>query len=107
MKFIAFIFLGLGVFFALLGNLGVLRFPDVYTRLQAASKCSTTSLFSLFIGLVLLEGVSSFSLRIGVIGLFFFVTGPVASHLIGRSAWEGGVLPWRRVKKVPPKKKKC
>ena len=99
MIFIFYIFLLLSILFAFLGNIGMLRFPDVYTRLQASSKCATTSLLSLFIGLMILEGLSSMSVRILVIGIFFLLTSPVASHVIGRSAYEGGILPWRRVRK--------
>jgi multicomponent Na+:H+ antiporter subunit G len=89
-------FLALGVFFGLIGNLGVLRFPDVYTRLHASAKCSTTAVVSVFLACVLLEGFSALSGRIAVIALFFLLTGPVTAHIIGRRAWKRGVLPWRR-----------
>jgi len=98
MSLIAYSFLFLGVFFAIFGNIGVLRFPDVYTRLQASSKCTTTSILSLFIGLMILEGFSPVTLKILVIALFLLITSPVASHVIGRSAYEGGILPYRRKK---------
>ncbi len=99
MIYIFYIFLFLSIFFTLFGNIGILRFPDVYTRLQASSKCATTSLLSLFIGLMILKGFSSVTVRILVIAIFFLLTSPVASHAIGRSAYEGGILPWRRVRK--------
>lgn len=98
MILIVYIFLFLSIFFSFFGNIGILRFPDVYTRLQASSKCATTSLLSLFIGLMILKGFSSISVRILIIGVFFLITSPVASHAIGRSAYEGGILPWRRVR---------
>lgn len=98
MKLIVYIFLFLSIFFALFGNIGILRFPDIYTRLQASSKCAITSLLSLFIGLMILKGFSFISVRIMVIAIFFLLTGPVASHVIGRSAYEGGVLPWRKMR---------
>jgi multicomponent Na+:H+ antiporter subunit G len=90
------VFLALGVFFGLAGNLGVLRFPDVYTRLHASAKCTTTTVVSIFIACLLLEGFSALSGRIVVIALFFLLTGPVTAHIIGRRAWKRGVLPWRR-----------
>lgn len=89
-------FLALGIFFGLVGNLGVLRFPDLYTRLHASAKCSTTTVVSIFIACVLLEGFSALSGRVVVIALFFLLTGPVTAHIIGRRAWKRGVLPWRR-----------
>jgi multicomponent Na+:H+ antiporter subunit G len=48
---------------------------------------------------MIFRGFSSISVRILVIGIFFLLTSPVASHAIGRSAYEGGILPWRRVRK--------
>jgi multicomponent Na+:H+ antiporter subunit G len=92
----AVVFLVLGVFFGLVGNVGVLRFPDLYTRLHASAKCSTTTVVSIFIACVLLEGMSALSGRVVVIALFFLLTGPVTAHIIGRRAWKRGMLPWRR-----------
>jgi multicomponent Na+:H+ antiporter subunit G len=90
------LFAVLGVFFGIVGNLGVLRFPDVYTRLHSSAKCSTTTVLSVFIACLLLEGFNPLSGRILVIALFFLLTGPVAAHIIGRLAWKRGVAPWRR-----------
>lgn len=98
MKFIAYFFLGMGVFFATFGNIGMLRFPDVYTRLQASSKCGITSIISIFIGLIIMEGLSPTTIRILIITIFFLITSPVSSHIIGRSAYEEGILPWRKEK---------
>lgn len=90
------ILLIVGIFFGILGNIGVLRFPDIYTRLQASSKCSTTSIFSIFIACMLLRGFTPMTGKILVIALFFLVTGPVTSHIIGRSAWKRGIIPWKK-----------
>ncbi len=89
-------FLGLGIFFGVLGNIGVLRFPDVYTRLQASSKCGITSLLSILIAFMILKGFTPMTGRILVITLFFLISSPVASHIIGRRAWEEGITPWRK-----------
>jgi multicomponent Na+:H+ antiporter subunit G len=94
------VFLALGIFFGLVGNVGVLRFPDLYTRLHASAKCSTTTVVSIFIACLLLKGFSAISGRIIVIALFFLLTGPVTAHIIGRRAWKRGLLPWRR-KRAP------
>lgn len=102
MRILIYVFLGLGIFFGLLGNLGVLRFPDIYTRLQASSKCGITSLLSILIASMLIKGITPMSGRILVITLFFLITSPVASHIIGKRAWEEGLIPWRR--KKPGKK---
>ena len=89
-------FLGLGVIFGIMGNLGVLIFPDVYTRLHASSTASTSSVFSVFVACMFAAGWSPMTGKILVIAFFFFVTNPISSHLIARYAWERDVVPWRR-----------
>ena len=89
-------FLGMGVFFGIMGNAGVLIFPDIYTRLQASAKCSTTSVLSVFIACMLIGRISPLTGRIIVIALFVLITGPVTSHIIGRCAFKRGVVPWIR-----------
>lgn len=93
---VAVVFLGLGVVFGLMGNVGVLAFPDVYTRLQASSTASTTSVFSAFIAAMFAAGWGPTTGKIIVIALFFFVSSPISSHIIARFAWERDVVPWRR-----------
>ena len=90
------VFFGLGVIFSIMGNLGVLVFPDVYTRLQASSTCSTTSVLSFFIGCMFLVGWGAMFGRLLVITLFFFVTSPISAHIIARFAWQNGVVAWRK-----------
>lgn len=96
MTIVAYLFFGLGVIFNIMGNLGVLIFPDPYTRLQASSTCSTTSVLSIFVGCIFVSGLGPMTGKLVVISLFFFVTNPVSSHIIARFAWENGVVPWRR-----------
>ena len=98
MIWLVWLFFGVGIFFGVVGNLGVLIFPDIYTRLQASSKCSVTSILSILIGCMFLGGFSPITGRIVVIFLFFLVTAPVSSHIIGRCAWQKGILPWVRTK---------
>jgi multicomponent Na+:H+ antiporter subunit G len=89
----------MGIFFGALGTFGVLRFPDVYTRLQAASKCGTTAVFSILLGCILLTGFSAMTGKIIAIALFFLVTSPVSAHIIGHCAWQREVPPWRKPRK--------
>lgn len=92
----ALVFLGLGVVFGIMGNVGVLVFPDVYTRLQASSTASTTSVFSVFVATMVVSGLTPMTGKILVITLFFLVTSPIAAHIIARYAWQDEVIPWRR-----------
>lgn len=93
MSWLSAAFLGLGLFFGIMGNAGVLRFPDVYTRLHASAKCSTTSVLSILLACMFHAGWSPMTGRIAVIAVFFLITSPVAAHIIGRSAWLRGLIP--------------
>ena len=90
----SFIFFGLVFFF--FGTIGIIRFPDIFTRLQASSKCEGAGMVALFIGLIILEGFNIFSLRIFIITFFLLITNPVSTHAIARSAVIRGIRPWRK-----------
>jgi len=96
---IAYLFIILGLVFIFFGTLGIIRFPDIYTRLQTSSKCDAAGAVALLVGLMVREGLDSFSLRILIILVFLIFTNPVASHAIARSAAIRGIKPWRKKKK--------
>lgn len=84
-----------GATFLLLAAVGMVRMPDVFMRMQAASKAST-----LGIGCVLLALAFHFpgiSVNIRVLGTiaFFFLTAPITAHLLGRAAYFVGVPVWK------------
>ena len=92
-----------GAAFALLAALGLLRMPDVFTRMQASTKASTLGLGCLLLGAALQLGDFASFIRVVSIGAFILLTTPVAAHVIARAAyladiplWEGTVLDDRR-----------
>ena len=97
----------IGVFFNGLGSIGLMRFPDVYTRLHAATKCTTfgsifTSLSVIIFGFYFWR-VSGDS-KYGVLALHTIValvclviTNPTGAHAIARAAHRSGVLPKQAV----------
>jgi multicomponent Na+:H+ antiporter subunit G len=92
-----------GSAFALLAAVGVLRMPDVFTRMQASTKASTLGLGCLLIGAALQMGDFGSVIRAASIGAFVLLTTPVAGHVIARASyfahvplWEGTVLDERR-----------
>ena len=97
-EIIVWVFLVLGVVFNSMGLIGVLLFPDPYTRLQASSTCSTTAVISVFIAAMVDSGFSPITGKILVITLFFFISSPVSAHIIARFAWINGINPWRKMK---------
>ena len=89
------LFYTLAIVFAVMGQVGVLVLPDVYTRLQASSTCSTTSVFSVFVAAILSSGLSPMTGKLVLIALFFLISSPVSAHIVARYAWEHGIVPWR------------
>ena len=92
-----------GAMFALLAAVGVLRMPDVFTRMQASTKASTLGLGCLLIGAALQMGDFASFIRVASIGAFVLLTTPVSGHVIARASyfagvplWEGTVLDERR-----------
>lgn len=103
---IIYILLGIGVFFNLLAGVGLLRFPDVYTRLHAGTKCTTFgSIFLL--GAVILIGLkiwytestdgSVLAIHSIIALLAILLTNPTGAHAIARAAHRSGVEPARAV----------
>ncbi len=81
------ILLVIGAFLMLVAALGVVRFPDVYTRMHAASKSVSLGLVCMLIALVLFFSTPMIAFK-SVAGIIFvFLTIPVASHMIGRAAY--------------------
>jgi multicomponent Na+:H+ antiporter subunit G len=97
---IAYLFIFLGLVFMFFGTLGIIRFPDIYTRLQTSSKCDAAGAVAILVGLMVREGLNSFSLRILIILIFLLLTNPVATHAIARSAAIRGIKPWIKKKNV-------
>jgi multicomponent Na+:H+ antiporter subunit G len=83
------ILLGTGVFFSAVGIIGIIRLPDVYTRIHASGKVSTLGIISLLAGTALM--MPEATLKLIVLALFLLTTAPVASHAIAAAAYRQGV----------------
>lgn len=85
----------LGTFFILSASIGIVRFPDLYTRLHAATKASTLGisfvLIAAFLFLYVEHSLISGKLLLAI--LFLFLTNPVSAHMISRAAHRNGVKP--------------
>lgn len=82
-----------GSFFICVGMLGLVRMPDVFTRMHAASVTDTLGAGLLFAGFVLQAGFTLVSVKlIFILGLLFF-TGPVVTHALAQAAFHAGILP--------------
>jgi len=96
MSIVALIFMFSGFFFIVVTALGVIRFPDFYTRLHAAGKGDTLGIGLFIMGLALYNGFNLLSLKLLVIVLFVFLANPIGCHALSRAAFKSGLEPWTR-----------
>ena len=83
-----------GATLALLASVGVLRMPDVFTRMQASTKASTLGLGCLLAGLAIRNPEFAFVVRAASIAAFMVLTTAVGAHVIARAAARGGAPLW-------------
>ena len=84
----------IGAIFALIASIGVLRLPDVYTRMHAASKAGTVGSGAMLIALAVFSGDLATATRALAGVIFFMLTAPVAAHLVARAAHASGYRLW-------------
>jgi multicomponent Na+:H+ antiporter subunit G len=93
LQYLAALLMVIGALFSLLAAIGVLRLPDLYTRMHAASKAGVVGAGLVLLALALASGDGSVMLR-AVLGiLFLLLTTPVAAHLLARAAYRAGLQP--------------
>lgn len=85
-----------GVFFMLIGSIGLLRMPDFYTRAHAAGKIDTLGIMLFIVGMVVYEGLTLVSAKLALVAVFVALTSPVATHQMTRRALAYGLKPWVR-----------
>lgn len=88
------ILLVLGAGFMLLAALGLLRMPDLFMRMQSATKAYTLGPLLLLSGVALSFGTLDVAAKVLVVVLFLYLTAPVAGHLLGRAAYRRGIERW-------------
>jgi len=77
----------------IVGGIGVLRFPDVYTRMHAAGITDTAGAGLLLAGLMVHEGLTLVTVKLGLMLVFLFFTSPTASFSLAHAAMSSGVEP--------------
>jgi multicomponent Na+:H+ antiporter subunit G len=88
----------LGGLFCFVAALGMLRLPDLLTRMHAATKAGTLGVGLLVLAAALYFAELGMTLRALTVALFVGLTAPVAAHLIGRAAYRAGVVLFYRTK---------
>jgi multicomponent Na+:H+ antiporter subunit G len=90
---ISWLFLVTGGVFCIIGAVGMLRMPDFYTRLHAASVIETLGGGLILLGLLLQAGFTLVSVKLLIVGLLVFFASPTATHALAKAAMERGVRP--------------
>ena len=103
MNVLIYVFLGIGALFNGLGAVALIRFPDVYTRIHGATKCTTFgSIFSI-LGVVVYGAVRGGPVGYGMVIrallalVFLLLTNPTGSHALARAAHRAGIKPFKAV----------
>ena len=100
--YLAAILIALGILFFIGGAVGIIRFPDFYTRMHAAGKGDTMSMFLIFLGIILYElkdpTVAHLLIagKILFIALFIMMTSPTSTHALIKAGYEEGLKIWTR-----------
>ena len=79
--------------FCVIGAVGLLRMPDFYTRMHAASVIDTLGAGFMLLGMFLQAGLTLVALKLGMIALLIFFASPTATHALARAAMVRGLAP--------------
>jgi len=85
-----------GVGFSIVGAIGLLRFPDFYTRLHAAGITDTLGAWLILLGVLLQVESWLVAVKLVLIVVFLFFTSPTATHALARAALASGLKPWTK-----------
>ena len=90
------ILLTLGCFFIVVSSIGVIRFPDFYSRIHPAGKSDTLGQLLVLLGLIVHVGISLVTIKLFFIAVFIFIANPTATHSLAKSAFVSGLKPWKK-----------
>jgi multicomponent Na+:H+ antiporter subunit G len=86
----------IGGAFGIIGGIGLLRLPDFFSRIHAASLTDSMCAPCIIAGLMLQSGFTLVTVKLGFLIVFLFLTSPTASHALAKAALHGGVEPGKR-----------
>lgn len=82
-----------GSAFMVIGAIGTLRFPDFWSRVHAVSVTDSAGMLLLTLGMCIQGGFTLITVKLVLIGIFLFITGPTATHAVANAALVSGFLP--------------
>ena len=99
MQILAIVLIIGGAFFLTVSAIGLLRFPDFYSRTHAVGKSETLGTILVLSGLTVYNGWELSTIKILFIVIFVLIANPTATHAISRAALRSGLPPWTRKRK--------
>lgn len=90
--------LGAGCLLMLTASVGLLRFPDFYSRIHPAGKSDTLGIAFILLGLMVHEGFTLVSLKLLIIIAFTLIASPTATHALAKAAFMAGHKHWKKEK---------
>ena len=93
---IGYILIIIGILFDIFGCIGLIRFPDIYNRLQASTKCVTLGTILLLVGVAVVSGAGPIVSKAIICSVFILITSPTAAHAIAKGAYASGIRLWEQ-----------
>ena len=90
---ISWILLSSGSFFIITGAFGIYKFPEFWSRLQASSVTDSLGVYLILLGLAVQSGFTFVTVKLVIIGVFLFITGPTSTHALANAAFISGLRP--------------
>lgn len=84
----------IGSVFLIIGAIGIIRLPDMYSRMHGAGIIDTLGASALILGMILQAGMTMISVKLVIILLFLIFTSPTTTHALARAALDSGLKPF-------------
>lgn len=98
------VFLVTGSLFILVASIGLLRMPDIYTRMHAATKATSWGIMLILVGVMIYFPTTAIIIKSLLIIIFLYLTTPVAANLLGKTSLEMGIPVWLKKNEKTEKK---
>jgi multicomponent Na+:H+ antiporter subunit G len=93
---VGYIFVAVGAIFDFFGCMGLVRLPDVYNRLQAATKCVTLGTIFILVGTAIVTADAATAIKAVLCAIFVLLTSPTGAHALARGSYVSGVKLWEK-----------
>jgi multicomponent Na+:H+ antiporter subunit G len=94
LEILVWILLLTGSLFAIVGGIGLVRLPDLFSRMHGSGITDTLGAGSILLALMLHSGATLVTFKLGAVLFFLLLTSPTATHALARSALAEGIRPW-------------